>query len=123
MNTGSPAAWPVHEAGIAAVPARDAGARAQAYFARWGDAGEVDLSKAFAELIILTASRTLMGARRAAAARRARAGARMRRGCTRAPARMYAVGRRGALAEGWAGMGPRRGALAEGWAGMGPRLS
>jgi hypothetical protein len=73
LNTGSPAAWPVHEAGIAAVPARDAGARAQAYFARWGDAGEVDLSKAFAELIILTASRTLMGARRAAAPRAARA--------------------------------------------------
>ncbi|KAK9831328.1 hypothetical protein WJX81_002868 [Elliptochloris bilobata] len=34
---------------------------AEAYFAKWGDAGEVDLSKAFAELIILTASRTLMG--------------------------------------------------------------
>ena len=34
----------------------------QAYFAKWGDSGEVDLSKAFAELIILTASRTLMGA-------------------------------------------------------------
>lgn len=37
----------------------------QAYFAKWGDEGEVDLSKAFAELIILTASRTLMGAGRA----------------------------------------------------------
>lgn len=37
----------------------------QACFAKWGDEGEVDLSKAFAELIILTASRTLMGAGRA----------------------------------------------------------
>ena len=41
--------------------------RGQAYFAGWGDEGEVDLSKAFAELIILTASRTLMGARPATA--------------------------------------------------------
>ncbi len=70
----------MHGAGIAAVPARDASARAQAYFARWGDEGEVDLSKAFAELIILTASRTLMGARWAAAARGASAGARLWRG-------------------------------------------
>ncbi|CEL98090.1 unnamed protein product [Vitrella brassicaformis CCMP3155] len=31
------------------------------YFSRWGDSGEVDIGEAFAELIILTASRCLMG--------------------------------------------------------------
>lgn len=36
-------------------------AEAQAYFAAWGDEGVVDLKDALAELIILTASRTLMG--------------------------------------------------------------
>jgi sterol 14alpha-demethylase len=35
---------------------------ARAYFAQWGDEGVVDLKDALAELIILTASRTLMGA-------------------------------------------------------------
>ncbi|EIE21542.1 sterol 14 desaturase [Coccomyxa subellipsoidea C-169] len=34
---------------------------AQDYFAKWGDEGEVDFAKTFSELIILTASRTLMG--------------------------------------------------------------
>ncbi len=33
----------------------------QDYFAKWGDEGEVDFAKTFSELIILTASRTLMG--------------------------------------------------------------
>ncbi len=33
----------------------------QEYFAKWGDEGEVDFAKVFSELIILTASRTLMG--------------------------------------------------------------
>ena len=36
-------------------------AEARAYFAGWGDEGVVDLKDALAELIILTASRTLMG--------------------------------------------------------------
>ncbi|CAL8469499.1 g9040 [Coccomyxa elongata] len=34
---------------------------AEEYFAKWGDEGEVDFAKVFSELIILTASRTLMG--------------------------------------------------------------
>ena len=33
----------------------------QAFFAKWGDSGVVDLNKELTELIILTASRTLMG--------------------------------------------------------------
>lgn len=33
----------------------------QAFFAKWGDEGVVDLKDELAELIILTASRTLMG--------------------------------------------------------------
>ena len=35
---------------------------AQAYFAKWGDEGVVDLQEKLSELVILTASRTLMGA-------------------------------------------------------------
>ncbi|KAL4429571.1 hypothetical protein ABPG77_008620 [Micractinium sp. CCAP 211/92] len=34
---------------------------AEAYFAQWGDEGVVDLMQAFSDLIILTASRTLLG--------------------------------------------------------------
>lgn len=34
---------------------------AEAYFAKWGDEGVVDLMQAFSDLIILTASRTLLG--------------------------------------------------------------
>ena len=34
----------------------------QAYFAKWGDEGVVDLQEKLSELVILTASRTLMGA-------------------------------------------------------------
>jgi hypothetical protein len=37
-------------------------AEARSYFAGWGDEGVVDLKDALADLIILTASRTLMGA-------------------------------------------------------------
>ena len=33
----------------------------QEFFAKWGDEGVVDLNKELTELIILTASRTLMG--------------------------------------------------------------
>jgi sterol 14alpha-demethylase len=34
---------------------------AESYFSKWGDTGVVDLGKSFGELIILTASRTLLG--------------------------------------------------------------
>ena len=34
----------------------------QAYFAKWGDEGVVDLQEKLSELVILTASRTLLGA-------------------------------------------------------------
>ena len=34
---------------------------AEAYFATWGDSGEINLRDKFSELIILTASRCLMG--------------------------------------------------------------
>ena len=34
----------------------------QEYFAKWGSEGVVDLAATFSELIILTASRTLLGA-------------------------------------------------------------
>jgi sterol 14alpha-demethylase len=34
---------------------------AQAFFAKWDDEGTVDLKDELSELIILTASRTLMG--------------------------------------------------------------
>lgn len=34
----------------------------QDYFSKWGQEGTVDFGKTFSELIILTASRTLMGA-------------------------------------------------------------
>jgi hypothetical protein len=34
----------------------------QAYFGKWGDEGVVDLAATFSEVIILTASRTLLGA-------------------------------------------------------------
>jgi sterol 14-demethylase len=33
----------------------------QDYFSKWGQEGTVDFGKTFSELIILTASRTLMG--------------------------------------------------------------
>ena len=36
-------------------------AEAEEYFAKWGQTGEVDFMKAFSDLIILTASRTLLG--------------------------------------------------------------
>jgi sterol 14-demethylase len=36
-------------------------AEAEAYFARWGDAGVVDLKQEFSTLVALTAARTLLG--------------------------------------------------------------
>ena len=35
--------------------------RLQDFFAKWGQEGTIDFAKTFSELIILTASRTLMG--------------------------------------------------------------
>ena len=34
----------------------------QDFFAKWGQEGTIDFARTFSELIILTASRTLMGA-------------------------------------------------------------
>jgi len=37
------------------------GCAEQDFFAKWGQEGTIDFAKIFSELIILTASRTLMG--------------------------------------------------------------
>ena len=54
---------------------------AEEYFSKWGDSGVVDLMQTFSDLIILTASRTLLGARQPRAGRRRRRRRRRRRCC------------------------------------------